>query len=79
MRHDVGFLSFRVGNREEFVLPAWYNTPCKLPKGEKYMQLFNPDSRFSQFIYSVLDYVNLNNLSATQYQDEGWDPVKLPK
>ena len=28
---------------------------------------------------SVLDYVNLNGLSATQYQDEGWDPVKLPK
>ena len=61
MRHDVGFLSFRVGNREEFVLPAWYNTPCKLPKGEKYMQLFNPDSRFSQFIKDMDGLVLKNN------------------
>lgn len=28
---------------------------------------------------TVSDYVNYNGLSVTQYQDEGWDPVKLYK
>ena len=28
---------------------------------------------------TVSDYVNLNGLSVTQYQDEGWDPVELYK
>ena len=26
---------------------------------------------------TVTDYVNLNGLSVTQYQDEGWDPVEI--
>ena len=28
---------------------------------------------------TVSDYVNLNNLAVTQYQDYGWDPVQLNK
>ena len=28
---------------------------------------------------TVSDYVNLNGLSVTQYQDEGWDPIELYK
>ena len=26
---------------------------------------------------TVTDYVNLNGLSVTKYQDEGWDPVEI--
>ena len=26
---------------------------------------------------TVSDYVKMNGLSVTQYQDEGWDPVEL--
>ena len=28
---------------------------------------------------TVSDYVNLNGLAVTQYQDYGWEPVKLYK
>jgi hypothetical protein len=26
---------------------------------------------------TVTDYVNLNGLSVTKFQDEGWDPVEI--
>ena len=55
---DVGFLSFRVGIREEFHRAVCYNFPDKRGGGIA-MRMFNPDSKFSQFIYLALDYIKL--------------------
>ena len=40
----------------------WYNTVNNPKKGEGIMQIFNPDSRYSRFIYRLLDYVKLGLL-----------------
>ena len=51
--------------------------------GENYddfMKVYSDsDARNELRKITVSDYVNMNGLSVTQYQDEGWDPVKLYK
>lgn len=43
-----------------------------------FMKVYSDDeSRNELRTITVTDYVNLNNLDVTQYQDFGWDPVQL--
>ena len=35
------------------------------------------DAQDQDRLYATMDYVNLNHLAVTKYQDEGWDPVEL--
>ena len=45
---------------------------------EDFMKVYSDqDARDELRKITVSDYVNLNGLSVTQYQDEGWDPVEL--
>ena len=47
-------------------------------KYEKYAALnSNPEARASTRTQTLANYVKANGLKVTQYQDYGWDPVKL--
>ncbi len=47
---------------------------------EAFMEVYgNADAREELRTITVSDYVNLNGLEVTQYQDFGWDPVELYK
>ena len=37
----------------------------------------NQDAKDEDRFYAVMDYVNLNEVPCTKFQDEGWDPVEL--
>ena len=47
---------------------------------EDFMKVYSDSDALDELRkITVSDYVNLNGLSVTQYQDEGWDPVELYK
>lgn len=37
----------------------------------------NQDTKDEDRYYAVMDYVNMNEIPCTKFQDEGWDPVEL--
>lgn len=60
-----------------------FDSSAKELFGENYddfMKVYSDsDARDELRKITVSDYVNLNGLAVTQYQDYGWDPVKLYK
>lgn len=47
---------------------------------DAFMKVYSDDEARKELrTITVSDYVNLNGLDVTQYQDYGWDPVKLYK
>ena len=58
-KKNVGFLSFPVGSGKEICFLICYDDTAETEKGGLSMQIFNPESKFSQCIYAITDYVKL--------------------
>ena len=61
------------GNRFDESVKKLFGDHC-----DEFMKIYSDDAaRAENRKTSVSDYVNMNGLKVTKFQDEGWDPVEL--
>ena len=81
LEEDSG--SYTVSSMDVVEDGASFNASAKKLFGDHYDDFMrvssDSDERDELRKITVSDYVNLNGLSVTQYQDEGWDPIELYK